>query len=137
MIRGGQMKYFRDLETGDVYAYEADGSQDEYIKEGLVPMSEAEVDAHINPPPPPPSVPAFVSRAQGKAALIQAGKWADVLAFVDLIEDPTEKALAEVALHDTQIWRRDSPLLLTITGALGLTEEQVDNLFLAASDIWL
>lgn len=131
------MKYFRDPETGEVYAYEADGSQDEYIKEGLVPMSEAEVDAHINPPPPPPSVPDFVSRAQGKAALIQAGKWADVLAFVDGIEDPTEKALAEVALNDTQTWRRDSPFLASATEALGLSEAEVDDLFIEAAKIKL
>lgn len=131
------MKYLRDPETGDVYAYEADGSQDEYIKEGLVPMSEAEVDAHINPPPPPPSVPAFVSRAQGKAALIQAGKWADVLAFVGAISDPTEQALAEVALNDTQTWRRDSPFLASATAALGLSAAEVDDLFIAAAKIKL
>lgn len=131
------MKYFRDPETGEVYAYEADGSQDEYIKEGLVPMSEAEVDAHINPPPPPPSVPDFVSRAQGKAALIQAGKWPNVLAYVEGIEDATERALAEVALNDTQTWRRDSPFLASVTAALGLSDAEVDDLFIAAAKIEL
>ncbi|MGP5893650.1 hypothetical protein ACTXY8_22690 [Pseudomonas aeruginosa] len=45
------MKYFKS-ENGEVYAYEADGSQDEYIKPGLVSMTEAEVQAHLNPPIP-------------------------------------------------------------------------------------
>lgn len=36
------MKYFTD--GTNVYAYELDGSQDEHIKEGLVPITEAEAD---------------------------------------------------------------------------------------------
>lgn len=43
------MKYYRDTNTGEVYAYEADGSQDDYIKDNLVPMTQVEVDAHLNP----------------------------------------------------------------------------------------
>lgn len=43
------MKYLRDSRTGEVFAFEADGSQDEFIPSGLVLMSATEVDAHINP----------------------------------------------------------------------------------------
>jgi hypothetical protein len=49
------MKYFRDQKTGEVFAYEADGSQDEYIKPALVRMTETEVQAHLNPPSPAPT----------------------------------------------------------------------------------
>jgi len=42
------MKFYKS-ETGEVFAYEADGSQDEYIKPGLVLMTEAEVEAHLKP----------------------------------------------------------------------------------------
>lgn len=45
-------KYYRNPETGEVYAYEADGSQDEYIKPSLSRMADAEVQAHLNPPIP-------------------------------------------------------------------------------------
>lgn len=45
-------KYYRNPETGEVYAYEADGSQDEYIKPSLSRMTDAEVQAHLNPPNP-------------------------------------------------------------------------------------
>ena len=34
------MKHYINNETKEVYAYEADGSQDEYIKSGLVPISD-------------------------------------------------------------------------------------------------
>ncbi len=90
------------------------------------------------PTPPPPSVPAVpqsVSRAQGKAALIAAGLWPAVLAYVNAIADPTDKALAEVALNDTQDWRRDSLFLNSAATALGMTSAQLDQLFVDASGI--
>ena len=82
-------------------------------------------------------VPEGVTRAQGKAALITAGLWPGVLDFVAAIPDPTERALAEVALHDTQQWHRSSPFFNAAATALGLTGEQLDNLFLAAAKIEL
>lgn len=33
-----------------VYEFAADGSQDAWITPGMVPMSAAEIDAHLNPP---------------------------------------------------------------------------------------
>lgn len=82
-------------------------------------------------------VPDSVARAQGKAVLIGAGLWKDVLAFVAAIEDPTEQALAEVALHDTQRWNRNSPFLTSMKVALGLSDEQLNDLFIAAAKIEL
>lgn len=87
------------------------------------------------PPAPAPTVPQSVSRAQGKAALIAAGLWPAVLAYVAAIADPTDKALAEVALNDTQEWRRDSLFLNSAATALGMTSAQLDQLFVDASGI--
>ena len=87
------------------------------------------------PSAPAPTVPQSVSRAQGKAALIAAGLWPSVLAYVDAIADPTDKALAEVALNDTQEWRRDSLFLNSAATALGMTAAQLDQLFVDASGI--
>ena len=82
-------------------------------------------------------VPQVVSRAQGKVALIQAGLWAQVLAFVAAIPDPVERAVAEVTLHDTQEWRRDSPFLASAAAALNLSEAQLDELFITAGGLQL
>ena len=37
------MKHYIDNKTKEVYAYEADGSQDDYIKSGLVPISDTDL----------------------------------------------------------------------------------------------
>ena len=44
------MKYFKS-ESGEVFAYESDGSQDEWILPSLVAMSADEIDQHMNPQP--------------------------------------------------------------------------------------
>ena len=82
-------------------------------------------------------VPASVTRAQGKAALIQAGLWGDVLTYVDGIADPVDKAIAEVALYDTLHWDRSSPFLNAAASELGLDNEDLDDLFITANNIQL
>lgn len=42
------MKYFKDAD-GTVFAFEADGSQDDHIADDMTQMSEAEVAKHLNP----------------------------------------------------------------------------------------
>ena len=37
------MKHYINTVTKEIYAYESDGSQDAYIKEGLVPISDADL----------------------------------------------------------------------------------------------
>lgn len=43
------MKYFKDPRSGDVFAFEADGSQDDFIYESLVRMSDAEIAEFFKP----------------------------------------------------------------------------------------
>jgi hypothetical protein len=92
---------------------------------------------YVPPPPPEPVIPQQVTRAQGKVVLIQMGLWQSVLDFVAAIPDPTQKAIAEVALNDTQYWQRSSPFLNEAATALGITQEQMDDLFIAASQVIL
>ncbi|MEX5804555.1 tail fiber assembly protein [Citrobacter freundii] len=44
------MKYYKD-ENNVVYAYDAHGTQDAFIKEGLMPITRSEAMAIVNPPP--------------------------------------------------------------------------------------
>lgn len=82
-------------------------------------------------PPPPPPVPLAVSKMQAKLALFDAGLLDDVDAYMAGAADARTKLYwAEAAdIH------RDHPLVAGITALLGLTEQQVDDLFRAAAQI--
>ena len=98
----------------------------------------AEVEATYVPPEPEPEpVPQQITRAQGKAALIMQGLWGAVLDYVAAIQDPIQRALAEVALNDTLTWERSSPFLNAAAAGLCLTGEQLDALFIQAAGIAL
>lgn len=85
----------------------------------------------------PVLVPQQITRAQGKAALIMQGRWQEVLDYVGAIQDPTQRALAEVALNDTLTWERSSPFLNAAAAGLGMTDKQLDELFIQAGGIAL
>lgn len=98
----------------------------------------AEVEATYVPPAPEPVyVPQQITRAQGKAALIMQGHWQEVLDYVASIQNPTQRALAYVALNDTLTWERSSPFLNAAAAGLGMTNEQLDVLFIQAAGIAL
>lgn len=84
----------------------------------------------------PVVVPPQVSKAQGKAALLVFGLYDEALTYIASLNG-TEKTLAEIAFNDTIVWERDSQFLTQFATHLGLSDETLDNLFLAASDIKL
>ena len=73
-------------------------------------------------------VPQLVSRFQAKGALMQAGLLAQVEAAVAQADPFIQLAWAEA-----KDFRRDSPAIASISAGLGLTDEQVDDLFRAAA----
>ena len=79
---------------------------------------------------PLPPVPQSVSRFQARAALLGAGLLASIEAAIAQA-DP----VAQLAWSDAQEFRRDSPTVLAISAGLGLTDEQLDELFRTASTI--
>ena len=131
------MIYYIHSTTGEVFAYETEVEREQFGDPELVLMTPEQVEAHLNPHPAAPQVPQQVTRAQGKVVLIQMGLWPQVVAFVAAIPDDTQRALADVALNDTQFWRRTSPFLNQAADALGITQAQMDQLFIAASEVML
>lgn len=130
------MQYYKDA-LGKVYAY--DDLQTSTPAAGLSPISEADAReaaiAAAAADPAKASQITSVSRAQGKAMLIRLGLWDQVTAYVDAIADSTQRALALVALNDTTEWQRKSPFLQQAAAALGLSDAQMDELFLQAARI--
>lgn len=43
------MKYLKDPDNGEVFAFAADGTQDEFIAKHLIPLTPAEVAQHLSP----------------------------------------------------------------------------------------
>jgi len=89
------------------------------------------------PPIPPPDPYAFratlnVTPFQAKASLYNAGLLDEVEAYVD---DPTTDRLVKIAWGNAIEYRRLSPMIESIGTSLGLTDVELDNLFLAAQDI--
>ena len=75
---------------------------------------------------------ATISPFQARAALAQAGLLDAVEA---LMADPATPAMARLAWQHAQEFRRNSPTLLALAGALGLDEAALDALFDAAATI--
>jgi hypothetical protein len=85
----------------------------------------AELEAAQASPPP---VPRRVTRRQARLALLNAG-------FLESVEAAIAKAppAVRITYEDATEWWRDDPLIASLSASLGLTSEQVDNLFLEAS----
>lgn len=76
-------------------------------------------------------------RAQAKVSRFQAFA---ALAAADLLDDATAAVTAAggvalLAWNNAIEFRRNSPTIAALAGAVGLTAEQLDALFLAASEI--
>lgn len=84
----------------------------------------------------PVAIPQVVSMAQARKALVLSGI---SIALVDLaiadIEDDQERELAQTDWEYSTTVRRESPLIASLSPALGLTSEQVDNLFILADTL--
>lgn len=77
-------------------------------------------------------VPASVTLYQGRAALIQAGLFDQVKAAVDA-QGPN--SLAFQAFEYANHWYRDSEFVAHLAGGLSLTDEIIDDLFIAAAGL--
>lgn len=126
------MKYYKS-NKGDVFAYDPDGSQDAYIKPDLVPMTPEEVEAHINPPPVV-VVPSSVTMRQARLALLGEG-------LLDFVEDAIASLPEDIGRAARIEWEfathvhRSNKLIGAVTAQLGMSEQEVDDLFITASQI--
>lgn len=94
----------------------------------MVATNEAEIVPYV---PPPEPVPASVTRFQARAALLQAGLLDAATAAVEASGD----AFTKLAWAEASEWRRESALVVGMATAIGLTSDQIDDLFRAAAQI--
>jgi hypothetical protein len=98
---------------------------------------EAYVEGDELPPQPTPDpnpVPDSVTMRQARLALFGAGKLAAVDAAIASMPSPYKEA-AQIEWEFSGEVRRRQPLVLQLGPALGLTTEQIDNLFRQAATL--
>lgn len=83
-------------------------------------------------PPPIIPVPAAVSMRQARLALLAGGLLAGVDAAIASLPEP-QKSQAAIAWEYSQEVRRQDGFVSMLGAALGLTEDQIDQLFVEAS----
>lgn len=122
------MLYFKN-EQGRVYAYGSLEEREQFGAPDLVALTPEEEASHLAPPLES-NVPDVVSRFQARAALLQAG-----LLSVAETAIASGDPIQQLAWADAQEFRRASPTVAAIGAALGLSEGDIDDLFIAAAAI--
>lgn len=117
-------KYYKDFQN-NVYAFEGDGSQDAYIKPGLVSITKAQADALRTPVV---GIPSVISMRQARLALLQSGLLPQVDAAMAALTGASGDA-ARIDWQFAQTVERSHPLVTTMTAQLSLTTKQLDDLF--------
>ena len=85
-----------------------------------------------NAPPPGPAIPQSVTAFQAKAALLQADLLDDVEA---MMTDPATPRIVKLAWAEALTFERQSPTVVAMGSALGLSDAQLDAMFVAGSQI--
>lgn len=81
------------------------------------------------PPEPPVTIPQEITPLQGLLALDAAGVSA---AYEAWASGPARTFAERAFINKAQTWRRNDPVLAGAAIALGITEEQLDGLFVMA-----
>lgn len=80
------------------------------------------------------TVPVSVTPRQGLIMLSRAGILSDVNAAIAAIEGQAGEE-ARIDFERANEWRRDWPLINNLAAGMGLTSQQIDELFIAAAEI--
>lgn len=91
---------------------------------------DSDVDAYTYHNMIPESQPWAITPLQAKLALNRAGILEQVETYLASADKETQ-----IAWESASEFRRDSPLLLTISIQLGMTDKELDDLFLMAKEI--
>lgn len=81
------------------------------------------------PPDPVDTTPQVVSPLQAKAELMERELYDDVVAVVEASGDP----IMRLAWNTASEFRRTSPMVLSIAGAMGWDDEYLNHLFVEAA----
>jgi hypothetical protein len=124
------MKYYK--KDNDVFAFEGDGSQDDYITEDMVKMTDDEIDRHINPEKYLSDIEKvqlnrermpILSPIEFDIKLVDAGLYDQVQALIQ------SDIKLRIAYTRATFFSRTDPFIDQARIALNLTDEQVDTIW--------
>ena len=81
------MRYYKNTNTDEVYAYDQEQVEGGWVKEGLMPMSETEVEAHLNPIPSDEQLASSARYERDKALKVLDEVVSNPLRFSELLEE--------------------------------------------------
>ena len=130
------MKYFKL--NGEVFAFENDGSQDDYITQDMVRMTPSEVDKHVNPKKYMTDEQLYdiyikslkpLTRRQFKLVLLENNLLEQVETLINSVEDTTQRTRLQIEYSEATEFQRTSDSIKYMCNLLGLTEEQINQMW--------
>lgn len=127
------MKYYK-LDN-QIFAFEADGSQDDYIKPEMVKMTQAQVDEHLKVEvlPIEQTLPPL-TRRQFKLALLHADLATQIEQAILAIADPLTKAVIEIEYNEATEFQRLSDSVKYMCDLLSLSNDEINTLWQQAAN---
>lgn len=131
------MKYFKNL-ADEVYAFEADGSQDDLITDEFVAMTADEIDRHLNPQnyltdeeKEQQRLAEFttLTRRQFKLVLLEHDLLDTIEQSIKSIEDKTLRTRIQIEYEESDKFERTNDSVQHMLSILNLTSEQVDEIW--------
>ena len=130
----GRVKMIKRLEGNrdDIaYAYLTDEEAETYSDLTLVSQEEIEELGDVVKI----LITESISKRQAKQQLLLEGKLGQVQDVIDSIPDETERMMAQLYWDESTEFERSHPTLTEIGAALGLTEAELDMMFINASKL--
>jgi len=111
-----------------VAVFDDDGISRSSCLASILP-EDTEIAAYVAPPTP---IPTVISMRQARLALLARGKLDDVEAAINAQEEPLKSVVRIEWDYATEV-DRNWPTLIALAPALGLTEADLDALFVEGS----
>ena len=101
------------------------------IDEDMLDLTEEELERMKEFSRPIPNI----SLRQCRELLIRTGRFQEVTSIINSMEDETERLVVENYFNNSQEFEKNHHMLGLITTALGMSEIEVDDFFLEASEL--